>query len=328
MQEIARRLDDRFALLRDPTSRAAERRRALAGAIGWSYDLLFPDDQRGLWALSCFAGGAPLAAAEHVLAALGVPPAPSWTSSTRLVDRSLVSVDSAGDGRCATGCSTASAPSPRTAARGRAARPRRAAHAAVVRRSADGAPAGARGRASRTAWRSSAPSGPTSTPRWRGAPTHEPAARGPHRHRVRLDLGGAGRRRRPARRGSASALAPATPPPRPGRGAAAGRLAGGVGRRRRARRGLTSTARRARRPARRDELLRGRRRAAPRLPAHPAGPPARRLGAAAAASLATYRALDLAWETAASLLLAAYGSIMLGDTAAAATRAARRRWGS
>jgi predicted ATPase len=61
VQEIARRLDDRFALLQDPTSRRPERRRALAAAIAWSYDLLFPDDQRGLWALSCFAGGAPLA---------------------------------------------------------------------------------------------------------------------------------------------------------------------------------------------------------------------------------------------------------------------------
>ena len=68
VQEIARRLDDRFTLLRDPTSRRPERRRALAAAIAWSYDLLFPDDQRGLWALSCFSGGAPLAAAEHVLA--------------------------------------------------------------------------------------------------------------------------------------------------------------------------------------------------------------------------------------------------------------------
>ena len=37
----------------------------LATAIGWSYDLLFPDDQRGLWALSCFADGAPLAAVER-----------------------------------------------------------------------------------------------------------------------------------------------------------------------------------------------------------------------------------------------------------------------
>jgi len=98
VQEIARRLDDRFALLQDPTSRRPERRRALAGAIAWSYDLLFPDDQRGLWALACFSGGAPLAAAEHVLGALGVPEASAVDVVGRLADRSLVSVDVAGDG--------------------------------------------------------------------------------------------------------------------------------------------------------------------------------------------------------------------------------------
>src|SRR6185437_6192563 len=97
VREIARRLGDRFALLRDPTSRRPERRRALAAAIAWSYELLFPDDQRGLWALSCFAGGAPLAAAEHVLAALGVPEASVVDVVARLVDRSLVSVEVTGE---------------------------------------------------------------------------------------------------------------------------------------------------------------------------------------------------------------------------------------
>ena len=60
VQEIARRLEDRFSLLSDPTSQRPERQRALGAASAWSYDLLFPDDQRGLWALACFAGGAPL----------------------------------------------------------------------------------------------------------------------------------------------------------------------------------------------------------------------------------------------------------------------------
>ncbi|MFG2500806.1 BTAD domain-containing putative transcriptional regulator [Streptomyces sp. NPDC048441] len=93
VQDIARRLDDRFALLQDPTSRRPERRRALAAAIGWSYELLFPDEQRGLWALSCFADGASLNAAEHVLAALGVPEASVVDIVDRLADRSLVSVE-------------------------------------------------------------------------------------------------------------------------------------------------------------------------------------------------------------------------------------------
>ncbi len=67
VQEIARRLDDRFTLLNDPTSHRPPRQRTLRAAIAWSYDLLFPDDQRGLWALACFSGGAPLAAVEYVL---------------------------------------------------------------------------------------------------------------------------------------------------------------------------------------------------------------------------------------------------------------------
>jgi len=92
VREIARRLDDRFALLRDPTSRSPERRRVLAAAIAWSYELLFPDDQRGLQALSCFAGGAPLPAAESVLAVLGVPPASAVDVISRLADRSLVTL--------------------------------------------------------------------------------------------------------------------------------------------------------------------------------------------------------------------------------------------
>ena len=93
LREIVRRLDDRFTLLQNPTARSPDRHRALAGAIGWSYDLLFPDDQRGLWALSCFTGGAPLEGAEHVLAALGVPAAAVVDVVSRLADRSLVSVE-------------------------------------------------------------------------------------------------------------------------------------------------------------------------------------------------------------------------------------------
>ncbi len=98
VHDIARRLDDRFVLLRDPNSQRPERRRALAGAIAWSYELLFPDDQRGLWTLACFAGSASLDATEHVLSALGVPAGSVLDTISRLVDRSLVSVESAEGG--------------------------------------------------------------------------------------------------------------------------------------------------------------------------------------------------------------------------------------
>jgi predicted ATPase/DNA-binding SARP family transcriptional activator len=96
--DIARHLDDRFVLLRDPSGHGPERRRALEAAIGWSYELLFPDDQRGLWALSCFAGTASLDAAEQVLAALGVPARAVLDTISRLVDRSLVIADTSDGG--------------------------------------------------------------------------------------------------------------------------------------------------------------------------------------------------------------------------------------
>ncbi|HYH90071.1 MAG TPA: BTAD domain-containing putative transcriptional regulator [Solirubrobacteraceae bacterium] len=99
IEEIGRRLDDRFSLLRDPSSRRPERRRALKATIGWSYELLFPDDKRGLWALATFAGGAPLAAVEYVLEALDVPASAAIDVVDRLASRSLVIVDDEGPSR-------------------------------------------------------------------------------------------------------------------------------------------------------------------------------------------------------------------------------------
>ena len=99
VEEITRRLDDRFLVLSDPTSRRPERRRSLRSTIRWSYDLLFPDDQRGLWALATFAGGAPLPAVEFVLEALDVPAAAAIDVVGRLASRSLVIVDDDGHRR-------------------------------------------------------------------------------------------------------------------------------------------------------------------------------------------------------------------------------------
>ena len=92
LDEVARRLSDRFALLRDP-SRPADRRHALDAALSWSYDLLFPDDQRALQAVSCFAGGGTLPAVEAVMAALDVPSPAVPDTLARLVERSLVVLD-------------------------------------------------------------------------------------------------------------------------------------------------------------------------------------------------------------------------------------------
>ena len=96
IEEISRRLEDRFSVLSDPTSRRPERRRALKATIRWSYELLFPDDQRGLWALATFAGGGSLPAVEFVLEALDIPASTAIDVVGRLASRSLVSVDDEG----------------------------------------------------------------------------------------------------------------------------------------------------------------------------------------------------------------------------------------
>ena len=93
LHEIARRLEDRFALLRDPTSNLPARQTTLRAALMWSYDLLFPDDQRGLWSIAAFTGGAPLPAVEAMLTTLQVPPDAGLDVVTRLVDRSLATAD-------------------------------------------------------------------------------------------------------------------------------------------------------------------------------------------------------------------------------------------
>lgn len=97
--EILARLDDRFALLADTAAGRPARRRSLATALAWSYDLLSPAERRGLWAIAAFPDGATLAAVEHVLAALTPEEAATALDTVeRLVDRSLVTVDRARSG--------------------------------------------------------------------------------------------------------------------------------------------------------------------------------------------------------------------------------------
>ena len=102
IEDITRRLDDRLNMLSDPASRRPERRRSLRSTIQWSYELLFPDDKRGLWALATFAGGAPLSAVEYVVETLDVPSAAAIDVVGRLASRSLVTVDDDGSSTSAT----------------------------------------------------------------------------------------------------------------------------------------------------------------------------------------------------------------------------------
>ncbi|MDG4865886.1 AfsR/SARP family transcriptional regulator, partial [Streptomyces sp. T-3] len=65
--EIARRLGDRFALLRGGPRDVAERHRTLHAVVEWSWNLLSPDARAALRTLSVFPGGFLGAAAERVL---------------------------------------------------------------------------------------------------------------------------------------------------------------------------------------------------------------------------------------------------------------------
>ncbi|TDD05956.1 transcriptional regulator [Nonomuraea deserti] len=67
VEEIARRLADRFALLRGGNRTAPDRHQTLLAVIDWSWNLLGEPERRALRWLSLFGDGFTLAAAEHVL---------------------------------------------------------------------------------------------------------------------------------------------------------------------------------------------------------------------------------------------------------------------
>jgi len=66
VEQIARRLDDRFRLLTGGSRTALERHQTLRTAVDWSYNLLLPEEQSLLRKLSIFVGGWTLEAAESV----------------------------------------------------------------------------------------------------------------------------------------------------------------------------------------------------------------------------------------------------------------------
>ena len=90
--DIARRLDDRFALLRGGTRDAPQRHRTLQAVVDWSWNLLDPAGQAAMRALSVFPDGFTAAAAEHVLGAEAVQ------SLEELVDQSLLELTEADAG--------------------------------------------------------------------------------------------------------------------------------------------------------------------------------------------------------------------------------------
>ena len=91
--EIARRLDDRFTLLRGTARDAPQRHRTLHAVIDWSWNLLESDGQAAMRALSIFPGGFTTDAARQLL---GVDDALPVVE--RLVDQSLLKVADTGSG--------------------------------------------------------------------------------------------------------------------------------------------------------------------------------------------------------------------------------------
>ncbi len=87
VEQIAQRLDQRFALLTSGKRAALPRQQTLAAAVAWSYDLLSEPEQRLFEALSVFAGSFSLEAAEAVGGDEGVG---VLSVLADLVDKSLV----------------------------------------------------------------------------------------------------------------------------------------------------------------------------------------------------------------------------------------------
>jgi len=93
VQEIARRLDNRFQLLTSGSRTAPPRQQTLASTLDWSYELLSSKEQMVLQRLSVFAGGSTIQAAERVCAGGEIESANVLELLTRLVDKNLVTAD-------------------------------------------------------------------------------------------------------------------------------------------------------------------------------------------------------------------------------------------
>jgi predicted ATPase/DNA-binding CsgD family transcriptional regulator/Flp pilus assembly protein TadD len=91
-QELLRRLEHRLQLLEGGARDLPARHQTLRNAIEWSYDLLEPGEESLFRRLSVFKGGCTLEAVE----ALCDDPLDDLTS---LIDKSLVKLEDAGDGR-------------------------------------------------------------------------------------------------------------------------------------------------------------------------------------------------------------------------------------
>jgi non-specific serine/threonine protein kinase len=93
IEEVNRRLDQRFGLLTGGSRTALPRHRTLRAMIDWSYDLLSDAEQALLCRLSVFSGGWTLDAAEQVCVGEGVDNVQVVDLLTSLADKNLVVAD-------------------------------------------------------------------------------------------------------------------------------------------------------------------------------------------------------------------------------------------
>ena len=98
IEEINRRLNDRFKLLTGGDRAALERQQTLRALVSWSYDLLQEHEQIVLDRLSVFSGGFELEAAEAVCGADPIAPEDVLDLVSSLVEKSLVMVEEEIDG--------------------------------------------------------------------------------------------------------------------------------------------------------------------------------------------------------------------------------------
>ena len=93
VEQLRDRLEDRFRLLTGGSRAALPRHRTLRATIDWSYDLLTEPEQILFRRLSVFAGGFLLDAAEQVCDDSQVAPEDVLDLLTRLVEKSLVTLE-------------------------------------------------------------------------------------------------------------------------------------------------------------------------------------------------------------------------------------------
>ena len=98
VEEINRKLDQRFQLLTGGSRTALPRQQTLRSLIDWSYDLLSDRERQVLQRLSVFAGGWTLEAAELVCAGDGVADQEVLDLLASLCDKSLVLVEQNDEG--------------------------------------------------------------------------------------------------------------------------------------------------------------------------------------------------------------------------------------